>query len=198
MAIAGTYNIESSAQKKSKQVNDSLDVCNYRMIQNYAVNRVPMSNHDYVRGAASHESSSFDLSDSVSFYFMDQSSDDLAIINMEDTLDVCNYRRPVCNNLSSILIDQDNTLTYDDVIAEYSFNEAIIGDQPVDEPNESFDKIGDSALDVGNYRCRSAMHFNRLDLPFSHFSPSPIPTTSSSFLSQFSDQSDDIIFPSSE
>lgn len=221
MAIADYYKVESnsyhsSAQKKPNEVNDSLDVCNYRIIQNYAVNKVPMSNHDYVRGAASKESSSFNLSDSVSFQFMDQSADDLAISNMEDTLDVCNYRRSVRNNLPNILSDQDSTLDYNDVIAEYSFNNKSISDAEHMKPNESTDKIEDT-LDVCYYRQQLAkqsltperhapwmsLHFNRLTVPFSFLSPSPIQpanasivssssiSNSSSLMSQFSDQSDD-------
>lgn len=221
MAIAETYDIQSSsyhssAPKKSNEVNDSLDVCSYRIIQNYAVNKVPMSHNDYVRATASNESASFDLSNSVcDFHFMDQSTDDLAINNMEDTLDVCNYRRSDRNNLSSILSDADSTLVYDDVIAKYSCNKSIIDAEHMDEANESMGKMEDT-LDVCNYRRRLAMqsltpqrytpcmslHFNKFHVPFAHFSPSPIPTStsstvnSSSFMS--SDQSDDNINHSSE
>lgn len=212
MAIAETYNTESSSyksniQKESNKVNDSLDVCSYR----YAVNKVDQPK--CTRGAALNESTSFDLSDAEgNLYFFDQSTDDLAVVKMEDTLDVCSYRHPVRKNLSSILIDQESTLVFHDVIGDYSFNKSTTDDNDMGEPNKSICHMEDT-LDVCNYRRRSAKqsltpiryspwmssYFNKLHVPFTLFSPSPIPTTSSpmannsSFEAQFSYQSDDTL-----
>lgn len=211
MAISAMFDIESSiyysnAPENVNKVNDTLDVCNYRVIQNYAVNKVPMS----TSGVASNESNSFDLSDpNGSRYFFDQSTtDNLEMVKMEDTLDVCYYRRQVDNNLSNILNDQESTLAYHDVITELKFNESTIKDEP---NTSSVSQMMEDTLDVCYYRRKPAKesltpiryspwmssHFNKCHLPFTHFSPSPIPLTSSpavnnsSFVAQFSDHSDD-------
>lgn len=215
IAIASANDMESSlyvssVRKKANNVNDSLDVCHYRIIQNYAVNKVP----NFAGGAALSDSTDFDMSDPDSNgYFFDQSNDDVALVNMQDTLDVCNYRRPARINLTNILIDNDaNAHSYHDVIAEYSFNELT-----VDELNESINKMEDT-LDVCSYRrgiarqsltparCEPWMstYFNKCIVPFTFLSPSPIPITTSSPIvkissvaDQSSDQSDDTISLSS-
>lgn len=216
MAITDSYDMESSlyyssAQKEFNKVNDSLDVCSYRIIQNYAVNKVPMSK--YTSGLALNGSSSFDLSDpDGNRYIFEQSTDDMAIVKMEDTLDVCSYRHSDRNNLSQILIDQESTLVFHDVTGEYSFDNSTVINHDFDATNESISKMEDT-LDVCNYRRKLAKqsltpiryspwmssYFNKCHVPFALFSPSPIPMTSSpmvnnsSFVAQFSDQSDDTI-----
>lgn len=218
-AIAGTYDIESSsylsnARKKSNEVNDSLDVCSYRAIQNYAVNKVS----NFAGGADLNGNTNVDMFDpDGNQYFFDQSNNDVAIVNMEDTLDICSYRRSIRNNLTNILNDQEeSTLVYHDVIAENSFNKSTIDGQHMNELelDKSILKMEDT-LDVCSYRRRSTIQlltpvrynpwissfFNRYLVPFEHFSPSPIHLTSSpnsSFVAQFSDQSDGSFNLSSE
>lgn len=148
----------------------------------------------------------------LSGYFLNQSNDDMAIVKMEDTLDVCSYRRVAYTNLSNILNDKDtSTLVYHDVIAEYSFNTSTFDDTLMDELNTSTNMMDDT-MNVCNYRCRSKVqsltpaqyhpwmtkNFNKCIVPFALFSPSPIPMASSpivvnnsSYESQSSDQSDD-------
>lgn len=209
--LTNTYGVasNSSAHIKSNNVNDSLDGCNYRIIQKISANNVPMFNHGYVHDDVSFiENTSFDLSDC-------NSSDDLTINFLEDTLAECYYRRANHNNLQSVLSDQDDTLAYNDVIAKHSLNEAMIDFEYVDDTNASFGNIT-GTLDAFDYRRpstpKSTQHspgvptqqFCRLLVPYSHFSPSPIARASlprsndSSFLAQFSDQSDDNINLSSE
>lgn len=196
-AIADTYDFQSSSYFSSNfnKVNDTLDVCNYRVIENYTVNKVPNLN----------ESNDFDMSD----------SDGNGYFNMEDTLDICSYRR---NNLASGSNDQgESTLVDPNVIAEYSSNKSTTDDQHMDGLNKSITKMEDT-LDVCYYRRKSAVHsltpirynprmssnFNQYLVPFAHFSPSPIALTdsptvnNSSFVVQFSDQSDDTFNLSSE
>lgn len=203
----------SNAQKMSNKVNDSLDVCNYRAIKNYAVNKVS----NFACGAAINENIDFDLSGlDGNGYIFDQSINDMAIVNMEDTLDVCSYRRPVHRNVPNIR--DESTLVYHDTIADLSFNKSTADGQHMNQLDETTIKMEDT-LDVCNYRHQHApsqsltpvqyntwmsSHFNKCLVPFALFSPSPIPMTSSpiannsAFVAPFSDQSDDNINSSSE
>lgn len=69
------YNTSTNQSKVHVTFNDSLDVCNYRIIQNYAVNKRENLNWDF-------------LDESIEFLKCDDS-----IIKLEDSLDICNYRK---------------------------------------------------------------------------------------------------------
>lgn len=94
------YFSHSGFSNAAAEVNDSLDICSYRIIQSYAVNKV--NKHM--------ETMDFSLSDEFS-------DDDLSIIEMEDTLDICNYRQ----NCSTKRQNSQNSdiQTSHDVVAEY-------------------------------------------------------------------------------
>lgn len=205
---SSTICISNVKRKKSNKVNDSLDMCSYRLIQNYAVNK----RSEFAASSALNISTDFDISDpDGNGYFLDQSNDECALINMEDTLDICNYRRPTGKNLTRIL-NAKEALVCRGMIAEISFNKSTTDNSHLNEISKSKAAMEDT-LDVCNYRrslaaqsltpvrCNpwTSNYFNKCVVPFALFSPSPIPmasssiTNRSSFVAQFSDQSDETI-----
>lgn len=136
-AIAAANDMDSSfnfscIRKKSNNVSDSLDVCRYRIIQNYAVNKVP----HFTTSTSVNDTFDFDTSDpDGSGYVFDEPYDDLTSINMHDTLDVCNYRRRSSITSRNILNDNED-----------SFNSSAIYGSSFVEPNKTLAELADDSI----------------------------------------------------
>lgn len=164
------YSAAANFAKVHVTFNDSLDVCNYRIIQNYVVNKREQLN----------------LNDSLFDESIDLLKCDDSFIKLEDTLDICSYRRPSLQSTEEIIVEEpdiaafQNSINSNTSIIEYSGKMDDLGTKD----NASTDKLEDS-INIYNYRSSksqlktptrcdyfTARYLNKCVVPFALFDTS--------------------------
>lgn len=103
----------NSSENSSIHIDDTMDVCNYRIVENFKMNKA-----DVVTNSTQYESNDNSEVDWNSCFFDDSSNDKL--IALEDTLEICNYRRAPIE--ANALAESKVATTDDAIFIEYQPN----------------------------------------------------------------------------
>lgn len=109
------------SSENSMGMNDTMDIYNYRIVENYNVNKVS------TEIAKTPKYEVLDKSDlGWNTYFFDDSTNTSQLIELEDTLDVCHYRRASTDsNATETASEESSFLTYESVVNEYTDQKSV-------------------------------------------------------------------------
>lgn len=113
------------SSENSIEINDTMDIFNYRIVENYNVNKV---NKEIAK------TPKYEVLDKSELgwnkYFFDDSSNTSQLIDLEDTLDVCHYRRASTDSNSTETVSKESSfLTYESVVIEYTDHTSVQREQ---------------------------------------------------------------------
>lgn len=162
------------SSENSMGINDTLDIYNYRIVENYNVNKV---------SPEIAKTPKYEVLDKSNLgwntYFFDDSLNTSQLIDLEDTLNICHYRRASTDSNATETVSEETLyLTYESVVSEYTDQKSVqrvqhydsmefnqfsnvstvgdfIWDQSSDLLYNSFTAMEDS-LDVFSYRRKSS------------------------------------------